>query len=60
MRAIVDELFVGNKLTKGTILTSDRRAIDLQEHPRADRGDRVLGRQHHAAAAGAVLDPRSV
>ena len=30
MRAIVDELFVGNKLTKGTILTSDRRAIDLR------------------------------
>ena len=30
MRAIVDELFVGNKLTKGTILTADRRAIDLR------------------------------
>jgi pimeloyl-ACP methyl ester carboxylesterase len=30
MRQIVDELFVGNKLTKGTILTRDRRAIDLR------------------------------
>jgi pimeloyl-ACP methyl ester carboxylesterase len=30
MRAIVDELFVGNKLTKGTILTADRRPIDLR------------------------------
>ncbi|MGH6895024.1 MAG: DUF3141 domain-containing protein [Geminicoccaceae bacterium] len=30
MRAIVDELFVGNKLTKGTILTADRRTIDLR------------------------------
>jgi poly(3-hydroxyalkanoate) synthetase len=30
MRAITDELFVGNKLTKGTILTQDRRAIDLR------------------------------
>ena len=30
MRAIVDELFVGNKLTKGTILTAERRAIDLR------------------------------
>jgi pimeloyl-ACP methyl ester carboxylesterase len=30
MRAIVDELFVGNKLTQGTILTKDRRAIDLR------------------------------
>jgi pimeloyl-ACP methyl ester carboxylesterase/tellurite resistance protein len=30
MSAIVDELFVGNKLTKGTILTADRRAIDLR------------------------------
>ena len=30
MRGIVDELFVGNKLTKGTIQTSDRRRIDLK------------------------------
>jgi pimeloyl-ACP methyl ester carboxylesterase/tellurite resistance protein len=30
MRFIVDELFVGNKLTKGTILTSDRRRINLK------------------------------
>jgi pimeloyl-ACP methyl ester carboxylesterase len=30
MRAITDELFVGNKLTKGTIQTKDRRAIDLR------------------------------
>jgi pimeloyl-ACP methyl ester carboxylesterase len=30
MRAIVDELFVGNKLSKGTILTADRRPIDLR------------------------------
>ena len=30
MRAIVDELFVGNKLSKGTILSKDRRAIDLR------------------------------
>ena len=60
MRGITDELFVGNKLTKGTIQTSDRRAHRPQEHPRADRGDRVLGRQHHAAAAGAQLDPRPV
>ena len=30
MRAIVNELFVGNKLTKGTILTQDLRAIDLR------------------------------
>lgn len=31
MRFIVDELFVGNKLTNGTILTADRRAIDLKK-----------------------------
>jgi pimeloyl-ACP methyl ester carboxylesterase/tellurite resistance protein len=30
IRAIVDELFVGNKLRKGTILTQDRRTIDLR------------------------------
>ncbi len=30
IRAIVDELFIGNKLTKGTIQTKDRRTIDLR------------------------------
>src|SRR5690606_17792821 len=30
MRGITDELFVGNKLTKGTVQTSDRRHIDLR------------------------------
>jgi hypothetical protein len=30
MRAIVDELFVGNNLTRGTISTSDRGPIDLR------------------------------
>ena len=30
MRFITDELFVGNKLTGGTIQTSDRRRIDLR------------------------------
>ncbi|HSA79358.1 MAG TPA: DUF3141 domain-containing protein, partial [Geminicoccaceae bacterium] len=30
MRFITDELFVGNKLTRGTIQTSDRRRIDLR------------------------------
>ena len=30
IQAIVDELFVGNKLRKGTILTQDRRTIDLR------------------------------
>ena len=30
------------------------------QHPLADRRVRFLGRQHHAAAAGARLDPRSL
>ena len=30
MRFVTNELFVGNKLTKGTIQTSDRRRIDLR------------------------------
>ncbi|MEM7026491.1 MAG: DUF3141 domain-containing protein, partial [Pseudomonadota bacterium] len=30
MRFITDELFVGNKLTKGTIQTADRQTIDLK------------------------------
>jgi tellurite resistance protein len=30
MRGIADELFVGNKLTRGTVQTSDRRRINLK------------------------------
>jgi pimeloyl-ACP methyl ester carboxylesterase/tellurite resistance protein len=30
MRFITDELFVGNKLSRGTVLTSDRRRINLK------------------------------
>jgi pimeloyl-ACP methyl ester carboxylesterase len=46
MRQVVDELFVGNKLTRGTILTSDRRRIDLRRIKApivvvASRGDGV-------------------
>ena len=55
---IVDELFVGNKLAAGEITTSRRHRDRPAQHPLADRGVLLEGRQHHAAAAGARLDPR--
>ncbi len=58
MRFITDELFVGNKLTKGTVVSSEGRRIDLKAIQSAHRRDRVLGRQRHAASAGAQLDHR--
>jgi hypothetical protein len=54
---IVDQLFVGNKLATAEIVTvkaTDRPA----QHPLADHLLLLEGRQHHAAAAGARLDPR--
>ena len=57
---IVDELFVGNKLAAGEIRHARRHARRPAQHPLADRGVLLEGRQHHAAAAGARLDPRSL
>ena len=57
---IVDELFIGNKLAAGMIQTSDGSSDRSAQHPLADRGVLLQGRQHHAAAAGARLDPRSL
>ena len=58
MQFIVDELFVGNKLAAGEIVTSRRHARRSAQHPLADRRLLLEGGQHHAAAAGAGLDPR--
>jgi hypothetical protein len=58
MQWIADNLFVGNKLTAGLIHASDGTRIDLRNSPLADRGVLLVGRQHHAAAAGAGLDHR--
>ena len=57
---IVDELFVGNNLAAGRIKTSDGTDDRPAQHPLADRGVLLEGRQHHPAAAGARLDPRSL
>ena len=57
---IVDELFVGNNLAAGRIKMSDGADGRPAQHPLADRGVLLQGRQHHAAAAGAGLDPRSL
>ena len=58
---IVQNLFVGNKLSSGELRTADGAHHDRPaQHPLADRGVRLVGRQHHAAAAGAELDSRPV
>ena len=56
---IVQNLFVGNKLSAGEVAVVRRQAPRRPaRHPVADHRVRVLGRQHHAAAAGAGLDRR--
>ena len=57
---IVDELFIGNNLAAGRIKMSDGDGGRPPQHPIADRGVLLQGRQHHPAAAGARLDPRSL
>ena len=54
---IVDELFVGNKLAAGRDQDRGRHRDRPAQHPLADRRVLLQGRQHHAAAAGARLDP---
>ena len=44
----------------GRIAHLDRRAGRSAQHPVADHRVLLLGRRHHAAAAGAGLDPRSL
>ena len=58
MQWIADNLFVGNKLAPGELRTSDGVRIDLRNIQLADHRVLLLGRRHHAAAAGAGLDPR--
>ena len=60
MQFIADELFVGNKLATGRDRVVGRHARRSAQHPLADRRLLLEGRQHHAAAAGAGLDPRSL
>ena len=58
MQWIVDELFVGNHLARGRDPHARRHGDRSAQHPLADRRLLLAGRQHHAAAAGARLDPR--
>ena len=60
MQWIADNLFVGNKLTAGDAAHQGRRAHRSAQYPIADRGVLLLGRRHHAAAAGAGLGHRPV
>ena len=60
MQSIADDLFVGNKLAPGELRTSTGVTGRSAQHPVADHRVLFLGRRHHAAAAGAGLDPRSL
>ena len=55
---IVEQLFVGNRLSRGEAISRARPAARPQGDPLADHRVRQLGRQHHAAPAGAQLDRR--
>ena len=57
---IVDELFVGNNLAAGRDQDVGRHRDRPAQHPLADRGVLLEGRQHHAAPAGARMDSRSL
>ena len=57
---IVDELFIGNNLAAGRIRDIGRNHDRPAQHPLADRGVLLAGRQRHAAAAGARMDSRSL
>ena len=58
MQWIADNLFVGNMLATGQIRTSDGVRVDLRNIKSPIVVLLLLGRQHHAASAGARLDPR--
>ena len=58
IRWIVEQLFIGNRLSRGEARHRARPTARPQGHPLADHRLRQLGRQHHAAAAGAELDRR--
>ena len=60
MQWIVDQLFIGNRLATGEIVTSDGKRIDLRNIRSPIVVLLLQGRQHHAAAAGAGLDRRPV
>ena len=59
MQWIVDELFVGNRLATAEIVTREGERVDLR-NIRSPIVCSCQGRQHHPAATGARLDPRSL
>ena len=60
MQWIADQLFVGNKLSSGELRTSDGIRVRSAQHQKSDYRVLLARRQHHAAAAGARLDSRSL
>ena len=58
MQYIVDNLFVGNKLSTGQTPHIGRAAHRFAQHHLADHRLLLMGRRHHTAAAGTRLDPR--
>ena len=58
IRWIVEQLFVGNRLTRNLAQLEPGRPIDLKNDPGADHRLHQPRRQHHPTAAGTELDPR--
>ena len=56
IQAIVDDLFVGNKLAAGGKSAHRRSGNRPAQYPFADRGVLLEGRQYRSAAAGARID----
>ena len=60
MQWIADNLFVGNRLSTGQLQHRGRSAHRSSQHHGADHRVLLMGRQHHASAAGLALGSRSV
>ena len=60
LQYMVDNLFVGNKLSTGADRDQGRDPARHSQHQVADSLLLLEGRQHHAAAAGARLDSRQL
>ena len=60
LQFLVDNLFIGDKLTRNQLQSQRRHDLRCPQHHLADHRVHLDGRQHQSAAADARLDSRSV